>query len=150
MIANLDRLIPGTGSRIRFVSPVSQAELAEWTAGATLGAILYEPVSANHVYCSPNKLWEYPRSGVPILCTDVPEMAKRVTAYGHGFMVPAETLDATTIAERINSLTDEDIAMARSACRTFIEADNWSIYAERLRTLYANLSVDMPPPRTVG
>lgn len=139
-MSDLDGMLPLTSARIRFVPPVSQSELAAWTAGATLGAILYEPVSANHVYCSPNKLWEYPRAGVPILCSDAPEMAKRVTEHGHGFLVPSGRLDGAMVAKVINELTDEQIAQARAACRRYIEADNWDIYAARLRAVYESLA----------
>src|SRR5690606_10664221 len=52
---------------VRFVPPAPQTELPLWTAGGTIGVIPYENVGLNHWFCTPNKLWEYPNAGVPVL-----------------------------------------------------------------------------------
>ena len=124
---------------IRFVPPVPQEDLAQWTAGATLGVIPYEPVSLNHIYCSPNKLWEYPRSGVPILCSDAPEMTRRVREYGIGWVIPRDQLTPHGIARMVANLSDEELARAKLACAAFIEKDNWSVYEKRLLEVYSRL-----------
>jgi glycosyltransferase involved in cell wall biosynthesis len=133
-------LVDTPGERIRFVPPVPQCELAEWTAGATIGVIPYEPVSLNHIYCSPNKLWEYPRSGVPVLCSDAPEMRRRVERYGFGWIIPRDRLTPRGIAGIVASLSDAEIARAKRACRDFILADNWCVYEKRLLDVYGHLS----------
>ncbi|MFI5013593.1 MAG: glycosyltransferase [Hyphomicrobiales bacterium] len=138
-IRTLAELADPTGEMIRFVPPVPQEELAAWTAGATLGAIPYEPVSLNHIYCSPNKIWEYPRSGVPILCSDAPEMTQRVRDYGIGWVIPQDQLTPLGIARIVATLSDEDLARAKLACAAFIEQDNWSVYEKRLLEVYARL-----------
>lgn len=143
---SLQNLIKGSGTdKVRFLDAVPQAELPSWTAGAALGAIPYEPVSLNHVFCSPNKLWEYPRSGVPILCSDAPEMTKRVTQYRIGWIIPSHDLTPIGIARIVNSLTPEQLAEAARNCQTFIEADNWSIYEARLLKVYSSLSAREVP-----
>jgi glycosyltransferase involved in cell wall biosynthesis len=138
-IRKLAELADPTGEMIRFVPPVPQEELAYWTAGATLGVIPYEPVSLNHIYCSPNKLWEYPRSGVPILCSDAPEMTKRVIEHGIGWVIPRDQLTPQGIARIVAGLSDEALARARAACAAFIAKDNWGVYEKRLLEVYARL-----------
>ncbi len=138
-IRKLAELADPSGEMIRFVPPVPQDELAQWTAGATLGAIPYEPVSLNHIYCSPNKLWEYPRSGVPILCSDAPEMTRRVREYGIGWIIPRDQLTPHGIARIVANLSDEELARAKLACAVFIEKDNWSVYEKRLIEVYSRL-----------
>jgi glycosyltransferase involved in cell wall biosynthesis len=138
-IRALAQLADPTGDMIRFVPPVPQEELAAWSAGATLGAIPYEPVSLNHIYCSPNKLWEYPRSGVPILCSDAPEMTRRVHEHGIGWIIPKDQLTPHGIARIVTNLSEEDLARAKLACAAFIEQDNWSVYEKRLLEVYARL-----------
>ncbi len=138
-VRELASLADSTGERIRFVPPVPQEELARWTAGAALGVIPYEPVSLNHIYCSPNKLWEYPRSGVPILCSDAPEMTKRVRQYGIGWVIPKDQLTPLGIAKIVAGIDDKDLKRAKRACADFIAKDNWSVYEKRLLDVYARL-----------
>ena len=73
-----------------FLPGVPQHELQAWSAGASLGAIPYESTGLNHLYCTPNKLWEYPAADVPILCTNLQELRKFVTAHKIGFLLPAK------------------------------------------------------------
>lgn len=133
-------LVDPDGKRIRFVPPVAQSELAQWTADATIGVILYEPHSLNHVFCSPNKLWEYPRSGVPVLVSDAPEMVQRIEQHGYGWILPKEDLSPHRIARFIANLSEEEIAAAKARCYPFLEKDNWSVYEARLLEIYARLA----------
>jgi hypothetical protein len=130
-----------TAKKAVILPPAPQDELTIWTAGATVGAILYERTSLNNYLCSPNKIWEYPVAKVPVLCNAAPEVAQRVKAYGFGWVLPYEGLSGKTIADKIQSLGDMEIADARAGCRRFIEEDNWSRYETRLVGLYAQLGV---------
>lgn len=123
---------------IVFVPPASQSELVCWTAGATLGVIPYEDVGLNHWFCTPNKLWEYPNAGVPMLVSEFPEMAKVVERYGLGWFLP-HPLEPRAISDVIKRISDEDLASAAKACARFIEADNWTFYEARLTQAYASL-----------
>lgn len=136
----LRRLVERSATdRVRFIEAVPQAELGHWTAGGALGAIPYEMVSLNHLYCSPNKLWEYPRSGVPLLCSDAPEMAARVARHRIGWVIPADQLSPTGIAAIVNGITDAELAAAAGNCRAYIEAENWSNYESRILDIYRGL-----------
>ena len=129
---------PALSEKIRFVPKVKQEELPYWTSGATIGAIPYENTGLNHWYCNPNKLWEYPNSGVPIIASPFPEMSEIISAYELGWYLP-DPLNPKVIAEVINELTEEQIATASLHCRKFIEIDNWDVYAGRLKTLYGEM-----------
>ncbi len=121
-----------------FLPPASHEELAQWSAGGTIGVIPYENIGLNHLYCSPNKLWEYPNAGVPILCSPLVEMTKTVKENKIGWLFPEE-LTPEILAEAVNAISDKEIARARKACRLFLKQDNWSIYAKRLIDLYKNM-----------
>lgn len=121
--------------RIRFVPAAPQSELPWWTAGASLGVIPYENVSLNHWFCSPNKLWEYPQAGVPILASPFPFMRSLVEGRGLGWLLDPG-LDPDAIAGQVAALTDQDLAQARQRCLEFISQDNWDFYATRLVELY--------------
>lgn len=121
-----------------FIPAVPQRELTNWTAGASLGVIPYEKIGLNHIYCTPNKLWEYPSADVPILCSPLVEMAKVINNNGVGWLLP-DAAHPQAIADSVNSLTDEDLSKASAACRSYIAKDNWSVYESRLVDLYRSL-----------
>lgn len=126
---------PDLDQRIRFVPKVKQTELPHWTCGASLGAIPYENTGLNHWYCNPNKLWEYPNAGVPIIASPFPELRKTIQDNQIGWMLP-DPLHPRDIAAVVNKLTDEDLAVASQNCKDFIQRDNWDIYAARLTATY--------------
>ncbi|MFC7375101.1 glycosyltransferase [Brachybacterium sp. GCM10030268] len=113
-------------------------ELLSWTAGATLGTIPYENTGLNHLYCSPNKLWEYPAAGVPVLASDMPEMKRKIDRYGIGLTID-RALDPGDIAVAVNELSSEDLATMRRNCASFVAAESWQNYEGRVVELYARL-----------
>lgn len=124
--------------RVAMIPGASHDELLSWTAGATLGTIPYENTGLNHLYCSPNKLWEYPAAGVPILATDMPEMKKQITKYDIGLTVSRD-LDPREIAAAVNGLTAIDLDRLTANCAAYAVAENWQNYEPRLRDLHATL-----------
>lgn len=130
---------PAGRPRVAIVPGAPQDELLSWTAGADLGAIPYENTGLNHLYCSPNKLWEYPSAGVPILATDMPEMKDKIETFGIGFTVGRD-LDPQEIAEKVNALTDDQLVRLAQNCGDFADTDNWQRYEVRLEGLYAALT----------
>lgn len=126
---------PTLDKRVRFVPRVKQSELPYWTAGARLGAIPYENTGLNHWFCNPNKLWEYPNAGVPILASPFPELRKMIEGNGIGWLLP-DPLNAREIAAAINAIDDVQLAEASMNCQDFIIRDNWDIYANRLKQAY--------------
>ncbi|MDA8870303.1 glycosyltransferase [Rhizobiaceae bacterium] len=124
--------------RTVFLPGVPYHELQAWSSGASLGAILYENTSLNHLYCTPNKLWEYPNAGVPILATDLVEIGKVVRQHEIGFLVERD-FDAHDIIRAVVALSDQDLANTRQNCLDFAEVQNWSLYEPRLRAVYEKM-----------
>jgi glycosyltransferase involved in cell wall biosynthesis len=133
--------------KVRFVPGAPRRELHLWTAGATAGIIPYENTVLNHWICTPNKLWEYPSVGVPLIVQPFPELQRVVKTYGCGWILP-ERLTPGAIADLVASLTYEKIARAREGCHRFIEADCWeAAYQGQLIKLYESL---MPVKSAAG
>ncbi len=122
--------------RVRFIPPVPQAELLAWTAGATLGVIPYENTCLNHWYCTPNKLWEYPSAGVPILASPFPELRRPIDAYRIGATLPSP-LTPEALRAAVDSITPSAWNAMRDGCRRFVEAEHWEVFARRLVEAYA-------------
>lgn len=129
---------PELDARIRFVPRVKQSELPYWTAGASLGAIPYENTGLNHWYCNPNKLWEYPNAGVPIIASPFPELRRMIESHSIGWLLP-DPLNARDIAAAVNALDDHELKEAAQNCTEFIASDNWDVYANRLKQVYSVL-----------
>ncbi|HEX3944892.1 MAG TPA: glycosyltransferase [Rhizomicrobium sp.] len=129
--------IPSAG-KASFVSAVPADELLSWTQGATVGIIPYEDTVLNHWIATPNKLWEYPNAGVPMIVQPFAELRRVVETYGCGWVLP-QAFSAEAIANLVASLTPEMIEQAQAGCRRFIEADNWTVYRRRLLELYGKL-----------
>jgi glycosyltransferase involved in cell wall biosynthesis len=125
-------------SKVRFVPKVKQKDLPFWTCGATLGVIPYENTSLNHWFCTPNKLWEYPNAGVPIIASPFPELKKVIESNEIGWFLP-DPLSPKEIAEAINNIESSDLLNARKHCRRFIVKDNWNVYAKILQKKYEEL-----------
>lgn len=138
-IADHDQEVDGDGVRRIVVVPgAPNDELLRWTAGATVGIIPYEDKGLNHLYCTPNKLWEYPLAGVPIIGTDFPEMAKVITGHGVGWVIP-QKFTAKDIVQVVDSLSDEGLSAAREQSAQFVQNDNWTIHEQRLVDLYRRI-----------
>lgn len=118
------------GERVRFLPPVPWDSLHLWTAGAALGAVLYEGTCANQRLCSPNKLWEYPAAGVPLLATDLPFLGATVREAGIGIVVP-EPLSVAAIAGALASADPLSRASWQTACQAFTGAWRWQDEAAR-------------------
>jgi len=131
----LKRISDGS-ARVRFLPAVPACELLSWTQGATAGIVPYEDTILNHWIATPNKLWEYPNAGVPLIVQPFPEMRRIVETYKCGWILPAE-FTPRAIAGLVESLTDEEVARAKLGCERFTEEDSWaSIYRQRLLSLY--------------
>jgi glycosyltransferase involved in cell wall biosynthesis len=138
----LEEELKGVGSateKARFVPAVPTAELLSWTQGATAGIVPYEDKMLNHWIATPNKLWEYPNAGVPLIVQPFPEMRRIVETYKCGWLLP-QPLSPEGIAGVVSCLAENKIAAAREGCKRFTEEDNWDVlYRARLLELYRNI-----------
>jgi len=76
--------VAGTAARVHFVPPVPPPFVAGLISDASLGAALIEDASLSKRYSLPTKLFEYVAAGLPLLITDLPEMAGLVRRHGMG------------------------------------------------------------------
>lgn len=125
--------------KIVFVDKAEQSELPLWTSGATIGVIPYENIGLNHYFCTPNKLWEYPVAGVPLLVSPFPEMRKVVEGNDIGWLLP-DPINPKEVASFITNLSIETIEEKSNNCLNFIQSDNWEKYSTRLLDLYKSLN----------
>lgn len=70
--------------RIIFAGTINQKELINYTTGADAGLSLIENISVSYYHALPNKLFEYIMAGLPVLCSDLPQMKMIVDKYQVG------------------------------------------------------------------
>ena len=124
---------------ISLIPPAPYDELAEWTSGADLGIIPYENMNLNFLYCTPNKLWEYPNASVPILASGMVEMSKMISKYKTGILMP-ENFSETDILEVLKKLDRSSLDVMVEKCREFNKVEHWEKYEVRLRDLYLKIA----------
>ena len=124
------------GDRVAFIPPAPHAELSAWVQGATLGVIPYEDTCLNHRYCAPNKLWEYPSAGAPVLARNLESLGAMVREYAIGWTFDDGEDAPARIAARLADLDERALAEARAACAAFMEKNDWRRYENRLLALY--------------
>jgi glycosyltransferase involved in cell wall biosynthesis len=122
---------------------IDQAELAGYTQHADLGIIHYqaEPGVLNTTYCTPNKLFEFIETRIPICASDLPELRKIVQDRGIGRVYPlwdAPAITAAVIDMRTRLARGEFPRATRDAVR---EELSWRKQAEKLLAIYDKLSV---------
>lgn len=90
--------------RIHFKGAMPYAEMMKITAGCDLGISLDKDTNINYRFSLPNKVFDYIRAQIPILCTDLPELSKIVKGYEIGKTVssPEPKLLAEAVLEMQN------------------------------------------------
>lgn len=111
------------------IPPAPQDELHMWTQGASIGIIPYPITCPNHWGCAPNKLWEYPSAGVPVLSTPSREIRALLMQYEFGWTISADP-KAEEIALAVSRLSDKDLEKAKQNCQRFVKVSNWEVYSK--------------------
>jgi len=99
----------GVQNRVHFFGSVPYSKLMSYTASATIGFSLIEPLSQSYQHALPNKIFEYAAVGLPIIATDLPEMNKAITEYNLGYCVPFgdEVALSKSVEKILLELTDK-------------------------------------------
>lgn len=123
---------------VAVIPPAPYADLASWTSGADLGAIPYENTGPNHLYCTPNKLWEYPNALVPILAAPLIEISAMIETHGTGILLP-KNYAPTDLTTLLSKTTESELEQLRFNCHEFNNTESWDKYEPALIALYAAL-----------
>lgn len=94
----------GVTHRFVILPPVAYDQVACFTAGASVGHALYDPIHINNRYITTasNKVMEYMAAGLPLLASDRPGLRALVARYDCG--LTADESDPASIAAAVNTL----------------------------------------------
>jgi len=126
----------GRCENIHYHQAVPPSEVQQYTCGADVGVHLIEDVCLNHHYCLPNKIWEYLSAGIPVIVSDLPEMAKVVHLYNCGWTCrPLEE----TAYNLFRQITPGEIALKKTNVLKSQKFYGWGTEEERLLGMYHRL-----------
>lgn len=78
----------GLGDRVRLYGRMPYERMMGHTRNADLGLTLDKDTNLNYRFSLPNKLFDYLHAGIPVLATDLPEVAAIVRTYDAGMVLP--------------------------------------------------------------
>ena len=86
-----------------FVTPPKHLSMVEC---ADIGILTYvsDSESINPVFCAPNKIWEYAKYGIPMICNDIPGLKYSVEYNGFGYCCDID--DVNDISEKLNKICE--------------------------------------------
>ncbi len=88
-LKELELLVRDEGllDKVEFLGRLPIEQLAELTPKAAVGLSIEEDIGLNYHYALPNKLFDYINAQVPVLVTNLPEMAAVVKQYDIGEVI---------------------------------------------------------------
>lgn len=106
-IQNLKEIVLNKGlvENIHFFGKLEPSKLKSLTRRAGLGLSLEKKTNLNYYYALPNKLFDYINAGIPVLCSEFPEMKKIVENYKVGMIVDPE--DRKKIRESLDVMISD-------------------------------------------
>jgi glycosyltransferase involved in cell wall biosynthesis len=132
---------PALQSRVRFLPPVPEAEVAEYVASADVGVVPSQSTSLNRYYGLGNKIFHYIAAGVPVVVSNQPERRRIVEQYDIGAVF--DETDPQDIARTIRQLVDDPRAYQQLRQRVreaHWQALNWEHEVQKLSQVYQTLS----------
>lgn len=125
--------------KVFFLDPVSQDELLKYTCSADVGIIPYPAIDKNTYNCSPNKLYEFIQSRLPILANDLPFLRKLIV--GEGIGIVQDFSSAKLIAKAVDEFFNnpEQYQRLKERVNEVAEEINWENEEKKLLEYYTNL-----------
>lgn len=104
--------------RVVFLGRLTPEELEQLTPQADVGLVMLEDMGLNYHYALPNRIGDFVAAGVPMVVSDLPEMAAVVRRYGVGEVI--EEKRDNGYESRVESLAE---AVKRVLTRDWKEDD---------------------------
>ncbi len=124
-------------TRFYYHEPVTQNELLDYTVSADAGVIPYPHIDFNTYFCTPNKLFEFMVSGIPILANSSPELNDFVSGQGIGVNRPMKSIEG--IATAIDEFFNSDFNTYKQTVKRLSKDYIWDVQGARVVDIYNSL-----------
>jgi len=125
--------------KVLFIPKKPYTEMMQYTACADLGLTLDKPSSLNYRFSLPNKLFDYLHAGIPVISTDLQEVAAIVRKHEVGVVLDEFTI--TALKDQIVRLQNDPEEMNRLTvnCIAAAEQECWEKETETLLLIYPKI-----------
>jgi len=119
---------------IYFHDFVKPEDVYKYTSSADIGISLIENTCLSYYYCMPNKLFEYAMSGLPVIVSNVFEMANLVNSSNNG--VVSECIGEDCFEAAVESILDKDLTALGLNSRKVAEVNSWDVQENKIYNIY--------------
>jgi glycosyltransferase involved in cell wall biosynthesis len=129
----------GLEGRVIFIPTQPWEILMKYTRSADIGLSLDKNSNLNYNFSLPNKLFDYMSAGIPVIATDLQEIAKIVKEYNSGILISKP--DPEEISKAIIKFRDDPAFLSelkRNSSRAS-EYLNWEIESRKVEELYKSI-----------
>lgn len=109
--------------RVLFVSTRPYMEMLQYTLNANCGLSLDKPLSPNYQYSLPNKIFDYVKSGIPVLGSAVVEVARLLEQYRVGEV--CEKVQPDLIAQKLIEIRGRGKGYYTDGIEKAARENNW-------------------------
>jgi glycosyltransferase involved in cell wall biosynthesis len=129
----------GLSGQIKFIKKLEWKELMRYTRSADAGLSLDKNSNMNYVFSLPNKVFDYISAGIPVIATDLPEIAKIVHEYDCGILISEPSPEK--ISKAIIKLRDNRDLLAELKHNATVasETANWENESLKVIELYISV-----------
>ncbi len=122
-------------NKVQFTGNLEFDALYNLTKTARLGFSLEQGKSLNYKYSLPNKIFDYIQAGVPVICSDLPEMSKIIKKYDCGINTKISNVEE--LAEYLKSLLVDNTQLNKfhQNCKNAAQELNWENEEKKLREI---------------
>jgi len=126
-------------NKVVFVGRIPYLEMMQYTLNADIGVTLDKDTNINYRFSLPNKIFDYMKAGVPILASDLKEVANIINTYRVGIIIPNH--EPNTILEGLKNIANnkERIQTFKTNGKKAIEKLNWETEVKEVENIYKQL-----------
>lgn len=126
-----------TTRNIFFHKAVPPDELLDITASADVGLAIIPDSCLSYSYCMPNKLFEYVMTGIPVVSSNLEEMASFIKKYKIGWIVEEHSITAINIA--IDTICEANLAAFKKYAHVAAVENSWEVQEIKMLRAYNDL-----------
>lgn len=118
--------------RVKFIDPKPYLEMLQYTMNADCGLSLDKNSNVNYQFSLPNKLFDYIKSEIPVLCSEIIEVSTLVRKYQIGQVTSDHQTES--IVKAVNSIRELGKGNFKSNLNLAAKENNWEMESEKLKS----------------
>lgn len=125
---------------VLFFGSKPYSQMMQYTYHADIGLTLDKPSNENYLFSLPNKVFDYIHAETAIVASNLPEVAKIVTEYNVGKLIPSHK--PADIAKTIQELIDNPILLKelKQNCAKARLVENWDNEVKAIADFYPKVN----------